>query len=624
MKIAKIPHYVKRAHQLGPVKAIEMIAHRVQTSWFEQYIRYQAEQKKASYSWCTLSSKTEIKDFQHFFAALKAHSFAFVQDIYHEERAQTDTLLQQADAFAYNCFDILGSREQCLITMPWHSDFRLRYQNQEADYLFDKRIFYKDFIVQAGLTDRLSKDIKVPWELSRFQHLFVMGAAYEKNNNEIYARSFVQHVTDFMNENPFLLGPNWVCPMDVGIRALNWVWGFHFFKNSPEISLEFWERFVCALYDHLYYLEHNWELFGVTSNHYLSDLIGYFYVTWFFKDVHDVKRKHEWCFKELLKELEKQVFDEGTDYEGSTKYHGLVSEIFYHFYQLSQESGFVFPKSAYEKIQRMFSFIDWVSIHDADMVKIGDDDSGKILYFGITPGLVSSMRQERTTKEHFFKQFGLSVHKSDTWHVTLRHHSYSTEQPSGHFHNDIASVTIGYKGVPLIVDPGSYVYTPSVVWRNHFRSSKVHNAFFIENIEPVEFNKISLFVLDIPEQDTTHDSLWKVNHRLYSVEATRVVDVSEEKACVTIVDTWEETLGQECTSIWNMTLHPDITARKAEDGIYLQHHGKDIARIISPDLSFILHQGWYSPSYGTKVSCIQLRSESSLNAQPTTIQIIGL
>jgi hypothetical protein len=297
----------------------------VQNSLFEQYTRYLAEKKRASHTWSSLAQKHYLSSFADTWEKIQKRSLTVVPALYAAHGLDEKKLLQDAQKFAHNCFDILGSRDQCLMTLPWHSDFRLRYQNPEADYLFDKNRFYKDIIITPGLTDRLTKDIKIPWELSRFAHLLPMGMAYAKTHDELYAHSFMEHVQDWIVENPYLLGPNWVCPMDVSIRALNWVLAFHYFKNSPEIPLTFWEKFTCSLYDHMIYLEHNWEVYAVTSNHYLSDLIGYYYLVWFFGDLKGMPKKRDWCYREFVKEFEKQVFQEGTDYEGSTRYHVLVT-----------------------------------------------------------------------------------------------------------------------------------------------------------------------------------------------------------------------------------------------------------------------------------------------------------
>src|SRR3989338_9214476 len=190
MKISRFPHYVKKIHKLGPRKTLEMISHRVHSSVFEQYTRYRAEQKKASHTWPVIASRYDLGSFSYFLQAARNRNFSFAKELVTQVLDEPD-LLRQADAFAYNCFDILGSREQCLMVLPWHSDFRLRYQNPDADYLFDKNKFYKDFTIQPGLTDRLVKDIKVPWELARFQQVFVLGAAYQKTKNPVYVRAFM-------------------------------------------------------------------------------------------------------------------------------------------------------------------------------------------------------------------------------------------------------------------------------------------------------------------------------------------------------------------------------------------------------------------------------------------------
>ncbi len=37
--------------------------------------------------------------------------------------------------------------------------------------------------------------------------------------------------------------------MEVGIRAINWIIAWEFFKHEPSITLDFWERFIGSLYD---------------------------------------------------------------------------------------------------------------------------------------------------------------------------------------------------------------------------------------------------------------------------------------------------------------------------------------------------------------------------------------
>ena len=147
MKISRLPHYMKRLKELGPLRAAKVISHRMHMSFFEQYARYQADQKRSSITWPLLAQKYKLGDFSTFFKTLKKRSFIASKDLYASELKDEKKLMHQASAFAHNCFDILGSREQCLITLPWHADFRLQYQNTDADYLFDKNKFYKVIVI---------------------------------------------------------------------------------------------------------------------------------------------------------------------------------------------------------------------------------------------------------------------------------------------------------------------------------------------------------------------------------------------------------------------------------------------------------------------------------------------
>lgn len=597
MKLFKIVHYARRVYQVGPKKAYSIILKKMQTCCFENYKRLQTHAGKAAFSWSNIAQREKLGTFSCYFEKLQKRSFIFIPEQYEQQFSDQEELIKQADEYVSNCFDLLGSGKQCFTKIPWHKDFRLKQKNG-----FDASFFYKDCVIQFGKTEKLVKDIKVPWELSRFNHVIVLGVAFKKTGDQKYPLAFLNQVTDWIQENPYLLGPNWVCPMDVGIRALNWVVGFHYFKDA-EIDEKNWQTIVESLYNHLVYLENNWETGSKTSNHYLSDLIGYFALTWFFSDMPSMKKRQDCCYKELLVEFEKQVQADGTDYEGSTSYHNLVTEIFYLFYLLCQENNMPVPDQFVVKLQKMFEFIDW-----SNGTKIGDDDSGKIL-IGLDETIIKSMIGKKNQGQKFFPQFGLSVFKTDKIQITLRHHIYQKSQPSGHFHNDANSITLAVDGIPVIVDPGSYLYTPSSVWRNRFRSVQYHNTFFLKDTEPVPFDSELLFQLDLPEQNEFKG--WTGQHNLYGITAERKVQINEKQLQVKLLDSWEgDAKGQ--ISSWNFSLAPDIVPKYKEGTWYLNYQNKTLLKLHSADLKFTIVDGWYAPNYGTKVACKRLVAEEKI------------
>ena len=52
-----------------------------------------------------------------------------------------------------------------------------------------------------------------------------------------------------------------------------------------------------------------------------------------------------------------------------------------------------------------------------------------------------------------------------------------------HAHNDKLSFELCVNGEDVIIDPGTYVYTPNQKWRNTFRSTGYHNTVKVDDHE---------------------------------------------------------------------------------------------------------------------------------------------
>lgn len=591
--------------QLGPRKSVQRLTNRMRDAWSAQYWRWKAKYNTAGCTWDDIKMS-------------RAHTppLSYLNQLL---TISDQELIKRADAFVNKTFDLLGSGPVTFDEIKWHIDFRLQKTNPDAEYTFDATAYYKDIHVASGVTEELIKDIKVPWELSRFQHLYILGRAYEATNDRKYVDAFIEQVTHWLEHNPFLRGPNWVCPMEVGIRAANWVIALEYFK-SAQLPAAFLQRMICSLFDHATYLENNWEIYdGITSNHYLSDLIGYLYLCYFFKDMNGFEHKANWCFAELLRECDKQIFDEGTDYEASTTYHVLVTEMFVHAHELAQHMGFIIPDAFGAKLARMRAFISWCMISDTDIIKIGDNDSGIF---------VCGLQQEPSGQgiKHF-RQVGLSIARQNSWHVSLRHHAFDPVQPTSHLHNDAGSITVALNGISIIVDPGTYVYTPSGVERNRARSVQYHNTFFIKGHEPTPFDT-RLFALDVPVANVdpawcTGDELF-TEHNLYArfgLSAQRRVVVAQNKLVIT--DQW---LGSgDLTSCWNFTLAPGVHARIDGGSVILEHAELPALRLTSEHLCFTVHDSWMAPAYGVKkaVQCVRMQCVMASNKAEKNICIVN-
>ncbi len=73
-----------------------------------------------------------------------------------------------------------------------------------------------------------------------------------------------------------------------------------------------------------------------------------------------------------------------------------------------------------------------------------------------------------------YPDFGLYLWRSDRLFLTLRCGSIGQNGNGGHAHNDQLSINLTWDGVDLLVDPGSYLYTPFPEQRRLFRSVLSH------------------------------------------------------------------------------------------------------------------------------------------------------
>ena len=57
---------------------------------------------------------------------------------------------------------------------------------------------------------------------------------------------------------------------------------------------------------------------------------------------------------------------------------------------------------------------------------------------------------------------------------------------AAHGHADALSFTLSVGGVPIIVDPGTYIYHAEPQWRDYFRSTKAHSTILVDDVDQSE------------------------------------------------------------------------------------------------------------------------------------------
>lgn len=617
MNTQSLFYYAKRIQQLGFSGTWQAFDKRIKARNFRKFWREKALAHHANHTWEQISAQNNLPSFPIFFEKLKQHNF--VQKILDDPEFQSllpddykdpEIIKRNAEQATQNCFDILGSGNTCFTQIPWHADFKLPLEQSPTSW---KSSFYQDIQIGAKQSG-YSPDVKTPWELSRFQHIYFLGMANQSN-------TFVHHVDDWIDQNPYLLGINWKCPMDVAIRAINLIWGFYFFAHDQTILESFWQKLICSLYDHLHYLENNWETSDKPNNHYLADLLGHSYLSLFFINIKKTYRTHDATIANFMQQIDHQIHPDGASHEGSTKYHVLVIEMVLHFKLLCATNGVELPATFHNKFALMKNFIRDCTDHGNNLVMIGDDDSGKIVA-GIQ--IAPSQKISHTT----YQNFGISIIHDPSWHITFRHPTYQQHQPSGHFHQDQLSITLSINGIPILIDPGSYLYTANAQWRNTLRSATSHNTFYLEQYyhNNRQLEQQDLFQLARKEHRTSpimhHDSQlislqdYHTEYEYLGLTAHRKLTFDRKNKMLLIEDWFEEqdqTKALAHTNSWVLLFAPEIDLIQKKDKEWIIKKEKNTLGKLSTSLDFICHDGYFAPTYGRLDKTIKLYASQKLS-----------
>ena len=261
-------------------------------------------------------------------------------------------------------------------------------------------------------------DIKNPWEVSRLQHLPIISLSLQ-NSSQDKITSFntvICHLLDFVMANPIGMGVNFSCPMDIGIRNANILLSLCLLKSSnlhdklnPEVESTI-TSYVAA--STTYILQNLEYRTGLTSNHYLGNIMGVLFAGSILKDHPNANQWLLFGIQEIENCMARQFFDDGSNFEGSTSYHRLSAEMMSwaalltikipkeRLNQLQElnlknwkyrpkidkktiqnisDNSYVYSDSFWKKLVLSKSFTESITKNNGDVFQFGDNDSGRFI-----------------------------------------------------------------------------------------------------------------------------------------------------------------------------------------------------------------------------------------------------
>lgn len=246
------------------------------------------------------------------------------------------------------------------------------------------------------------EEVLLPWTLSRMQHLPYLArcwaASTDNAQKDALLAEFQNQILDFSAANPPRWGVNWASPMDVSIRAINWLVAYDILTaGGADFTAPFKEMFQASLLDHARYIYQFREWHPVLrNNHYLSDLVGLLFIAAHLPPSPLTRRWLAFSAKAFRQEFFRQFHPDGSNVEASTCYHMLSSELVLLGLGVllslplaerqtlqkalqSDASDTLFPKAIFERLSKLRQFMGDTLSPEEIALQIGDNDSSRIL-----------------------------------------------------------------------------------------------------------------------------------------------------------------------------------------------------------------------------------------------------
>lgn len=482
-------------------------------------------------------------------------------------------------------------------------------------------------------------DLKVPWEASRMHWLTALARAYAYTGDDRYRLGALELVGDWSSANPVGMGPAWANAMETGIRAVNLVWASEIMADA-ELSA----TVGGLLRQHGRHIVENLEYSTrLTSNHFLADVVGLVYAGAALRDTNVGSLWLRFAAGALQRETLKQFRVDGVNFEGSTAYHRLSTELVLLGLLALRRLRIEVSAEVEDRARAALDALESFTKPDGRIAAVGDDDSGLVVGLSTDrdprdpyPLLVAGralLDEGHGPPDEFAAWFlgaaeaepppakppasssrllpagQIAVLAHGPWWVLLDAGDVGQLGNGGHSHNDTLSFVLCQGGEEFVTDPGTGTYTRDPDVRNQLRATAAHATVQIDQHEINRIDPARLFSMS--DDDGAELVGWTAGpdgatvtarHRGYErlaepVTHRRTVTVTEDHVAVT-----DELSGSGWHEVTvNVPLSPGVVVDDADGWIRLTKNATALRWDIDGGAAFAVSvaPALYSPAYGS-------------------------
>lgn len=369
-----------------------------------------------------------------------------------------------------------------------------------------------------------SGDIKLVWELSRFDWVVIFARAYRVSGDKKYLKALNSWLVDWIKKNPFNQGPNWKCGQEAAIRMMQLLLAAKLLNQQPNECLirfvsEHCQRIASTL---AYAMAQN-------NNHGTSEAAALFIGgSWLEK--HNKKAIYwQTIGRRWLENRAKSLIEtDGSFSQYSLNYHRVMLDTFWmvEFWRKQLDKK-AFSEEFYKRAKMATNWLyQMLDLKTGDAPNLGHNDGARlflltetdyqdfrptvqlasVLFYGkplfslqhkVSEGLYwldlyehIKIENEPPLKQQsqLFKGGGYAVLQKNNTKAIIRFPSFRFRPSQA----DALHMDLWHKGHNILRDSGSYSYNTEEKWLKYFSGTRSHNT--IEFDDRDQMPKVSRFL----------------------------------------------------------------------------------------------------------------------------------
>ena len=391
---------------------------------------------------------------------------------------------------------------------------------------FGKSLNYRD--------QRLVGEVRYLWELNRHRQLLTVAQAWHLSGDRQYALGFRTLLESWWRQCPYLLGPNWISSLELGIRLINWSFAWHLLGGEGSQLFQgndgraFRRSWLESVYQHCHFISGHPSLHSSANNHLLGEQVGLFVAATTWPVWPEADRWRREAHLALEREAMLQIAPDGVNREQAIWYQHEVADLMLVAGLVGRANGTEFSAGFWSRFEAMLEFMASIMDGGGHVPALGDADDAEIT--GLRPGrdggVYASLlatgavlfgRGDFKAKAGAFddkSRWLLGDHAAGVFSTiepvrhglpprrSFRHGGYFVlgsdfETPqevrivadtgplgylsiAAHGHADALAFTLSVAGEEILIDPGTFVYQGAPKWREYFKGTSAHNTMRID------------------------------------------------------------------------------------------------------------------------------------------------